>query len=147
MDLFHLLCILLYVARSTQEYMIPVVERRPEHSLEARSDELLTIFTPQEKVTWASMNTTSPYRWKEIKVRSENKQYVNLELLEPHLVDERVWCQRNAQAYRPTVIAFRFNNEEHFRIAKDQWANRNDMLFTVEGADCFEGPGERSVYE
>lgn len=83
-------------------------------------------------------------------IEHEDHDYVNLESIEPFLV-EPVTC-RMARFGEKTDLDLHFQTREAFDMAKEHWTPRftntsaRDILFVVEGPYCFEAAGTRSVY-
>jgi hypothetical protein len=75
--------------------------------------------------------------------------YVNLETLETH------GCISNhtGPICSPpdekdlTTLHLEFNDYFAFKLAKQYWNNRTDLLFVIEDESCFEEEGQRSAYQ
>ncbi|CZT18356.1 uncharacterized protein RCC_04200 [Ramularia collo-cygni] len=86
----------------------------------------------------------------QITIDHEDHDYVNLERIEPFLV-EPVTC-RMARYGEKTDLDLHFETREAFEMAEQNWSprfsntNERSILFVVEGPYCFEAAGTRSVY-
>lgn len=79
-----------------------------------------------------------------------NHSYVNLEDLEPILHAQDAWCSEPYSEDHDdfsSIIQLPFIDANHFEAAKAAWGDRDDVLFVMEHASCFEGADERSVYK
>jgi hypothetical protein len=77
----------------------------------------------------------------------DNAFYVNVEKLEVHrLIHDNPLCSK-LDSNNLTTLYIEFADYSSFQYAKQQWADREDLLFVAEDPSCEAEAGERSVYE
>ena len=72
--------------------------------------------------------------------------YVDLEQIEPLLVDQRVVCDERAVWRKDIHLVLPFINHGSLLLAESVWSSGEDLIFMAEDEHCFQGPGDRSFY-